>query len=302
MKSLHLAAAMLALGLAACTNEDENPIPEGPVAAQVSASIQGALTKAYDQTWEANDQIGISTTDANVATKYINMCYTTTGDGTFTHEGGEATGIFFESTEEVIFSAYYPFFKNTEGTLPGTDGMVSDLSTQDQSNQKNFDFLFAEGITASKKEPSLAFSFEHKMTRLVLNIKPNTEAGLTADDVKNGIYSLNGITHEGAFDVTNGTAQATGEAIENWDITATPLQTDNGLTYSLIFFPQTLSSDLTFKATIQGQDYSCTFKPELAASTSYTYNISVMKEKLSVGNCTIKGWSEGTGDNLNAEM
>lgn len=286
---------MLAFGLAACTNENENLIPEDPVAAQVSASIQGALTKAQDQTWGQGDQIGISTTSTSTETRYTNMCYTTTGNGNFTHEGGDATGIFFQGTEEVTFSAYYPFTGN-EGEQP-----TITADTQEQSKQTTFDFLFADGVQASKASPTLAFTFAHKMTRLVLNIKPGTDAGLTQDEVQKGTYTLSGIAHTGSFDVTNGTAQATGTPTSDWTIA--PLSTtSDGLTCNLILFPQTLASDLTFQATIQGKTYSCTFKPELKASTSYTYDISVMKEKLAVGTCQINEWTPGTGDSLNAEM
>ena len=116
------------------------------------------------------------------------MKYTTSGDGNFTHAadlGGEASGIFFQDADETVtFRAYYPFHGN-EYTDAGT---ISDVTTDDQTKQSTFDFLFATGATASKSQPTVSFnntvkentSFTHRMTRLVLNITTDANAGLQA--------------------------------------------------------------------------------------------------------------------------
>ena len=57
----------------------------------------------------------------------------------------------------------------------------------------------------------------------------------------------------------------------------------------MILYPQQNAS-LTFKATINGKDYTCELTPALAAATSYTYNITVKKTKLEVSNCDIADW------------
>lgn len=49
-----------ALTLAACTKDDEN-LDSGPVAAQVTAGIGWAQTRASGTAWSARDAIGIST-------------------------------------------------------------------------------------------------------------------------------------------------------------------------------------------------------------------------------------------------
>ncbi|WP_455635956.1 fimbrillin family protein [Parabacteroides sp.] len=305
MRTKYLTFALLAIGLAACTNdENENPVDNRPVAARVTASIHETLTRAQDQTW-GNDKIGITGTSTN--TNYTNMCYATTGDGKFIHEGGEATGIFFQDLEEVTFSAYYPF-TGTEGELPGTEGTIGNISTTDQTQQVSFDFLFAKDAKASKANPTIVFNkdnnneFTHRMTRLVLNIKPGDDVtfnNITATESK---YSLNGIKHSGTFNVTDGTATATSTATDEWTITAAPTDGNDTRTYSMIFFPQS-DANLTFKAVINGQTFSCQLTPELKASTSYTYDINVMKTGLQVGTCTIGGWKPVEADGpINAEM
>ena len=225
------------------------------------------------------------------------MKYTTVGDGNFTHAaelGGEDSGMLFQDADETVtFRAYYPFHGN-EYTDAGT---ISDVTTDNQTKQSTFDFLFATGATASKSSPTVSFnntvkentSFTHRMSRLVLNITTDASAGFTASDVSQGSYSLSGIKHSGTFDTQNGTASATGEPTPDWQITAANTGTGNEFTYSMILYPQDVAS-LTFKATINGQDYTCELTPALAAATSYTYNITVKKTKLEVSNCKIADW------------
>lgn len=303
-KCLFLAAA--ALTLAACSNDDEN-LNGGPVAAQVTAGIGGVQTRASGTVWENGDAIGISTIGSTL-TSYANMKYTTSGNGNFTHAadlGGEDSGMFFQDADETVtFRAYYPFHGN-EYTDAGT---ISDVTTDDQTMQSTFDFLFATGATASKSQPTVSFnntvkentSFTHRMSRLVLNITTDANAGFTASDVASGTYSLSGIKHNGTFNTQDGTAVATGDPTSDWQITAANTGTDNEVTYSMIFYPQENAS-LTFKATINGQDYTCVLTPALAAATSYTYNITVKKTDLEVSNCSIIDWGSGATVDIDAK-
>lgn len=292
-KYMILAAA--AMALAACSNDDE--VTGGPVAAQVTASVGGVQqTRAAGTNWDADDDIGISTV-GDTKTTYTNMRYVTAGgDGNFTHVNGEASGIFFQdATEEVTFNAYYPF-KGTERTEAGT---ISDVTTNDQAGQKDFDFMFAQGAKASRSNSTVSFTndaiFKHMMTRLVLKIKTDKDNGFVASDVTRGTYSLNGLKHSGTFNTADGTAAATGEAgTDDWQITATPSDENNVRTYTLILYPQTLASALTFKAGIDNQAYTNKeIKPELQAGYSYTYEITVKKTGLTVSGCTIKDWNSG---------
>ena len=303
-KCLFLAAA--ALTLTACSNDDEN-LNGGPVAAQVTAGIGGVQTRASGTTWDSGDAIGISTIGSTL-TSYANMKYTTSGDGNFTHAadlGGEDSGMFFQDADETVtFRAYYPFHGN-EYTDAGT---ISDVTTDDQTKQSTFDFLFATGATASKSQPTVKFnntvkentSFTHRMSRLVLNITTDANAGFTASDVAKGTYFLSGIKHSGTFDTQNGTATATGEPTPDWQITAANTGTGDEFTYSMILYPQNVTS-LTFKATINGQDYTCELTPALAAATSYTYNITVKKTKLEVSNCEIANWGSENPVDIDAK-
>lgn len=299
-----LAGAMLTLAFASCSNDGIENVPlEKPVAAQVTAGIDGVVTRAADASWERGDAIGISCNSTN--TTYANMQYVTaSGDGNFIHEGGAASGIFFQGTKDVAFSAYYPF-TGTEGSAPGSEGVISG-STADQTNQKDFDYLYA-GVTTNYQTPTISFTdgnkFQHKMTRLILVIETSADDGFNAGDVTSGTYSISGIKHSGTFDTETGEAVATGEVTNDWEITATAKDENNQRTYSMILYPQgSPEPSLTFKAAIGGQTYSADITPALAASTSYTYTITVKKTGLEVGGCTIEAWSSQDGKNADAKM
>ena len=311
IKKKYLIFAAAALTLTACSNDDEN-LNGGPVAAQVTAGIGGVQTRASGTVWENGDAIGISTT-SQTQTSYVNMKYTTSGDGNFTHAadlGGEASGIFFQDADETVtFCAYYPYDEDSnEGSRPEEEGIITDVTTTDQTKQSTFDFLFATGATASKSQPTVSFnntvkentSFTHRMSRLVLNITTDANAGFTASDVAQGTYSLSGIKHSGTFNTQDGKATATGDPTTDWKITAANTGTGDEFTYSMIFYPQQNAS-LTFKATINGQDYTCELTPALAAATSYTYNITVKKTKLEVSNCGIADWGSGATVDIDAK-
>lgn len=313
-----LASAMLTFAFTACNNNEIETIPyEGPVPVQVIAGIDGAMTRASDTSWEKGDAIGISCSSTNNVTKYDNMKYVTAnGDGTFTHYDGTtenlANGIFFQGTSPVTFSAYYPF-TGTEGSKPGTDGKISGNTGSQSTNQNKIDYLYAGGLTTTYETPTISFSgtdtkFKHKMARLKLVLETSADAGFSADDVKGGTYVLGGLKHEGTFNVTDGTAEAASNvtAVDDWSVSdKCPSVYANGQrTYTMILYPQTVTKALPFTATISSQNYKneadIKFTDnKLLAGTSYTFTITIKKDKLVVSGCTIEGWGTeqtGSGD------
>lgn len=299
MKKKYLIFAAAALTLTACSNDDEN-LNGGPVAAQVTAGIGGVQTRASGTTWDSGDAIGISTIGSTL-TSYANMKYTTLGDGNFTHAaelGGEDSGMFFQDADETVtFRAYYPFHGN-EYTDAGT---ISDVTTDDQTKQSTFDFLFATGATASKSQPTVSFnntvkentSFTHRMSRLVLNFI----AGPDVDLADLSDYTLSGLSMTGSFDTATGEAKATG--------TASDLTMDaTGITSSsLILFPQAVT-EATLKVVLGGQNYTATLTfskanavQGLESGYSYKYNVTIYKEELNITKANIEPWVDASVEN-----
>ena len=174
IRNKKLFAGLLSVGLLSATSCSNDIEPAGgdtaPVAARVTASIGAAQSRASGTSWGAGDRIGIS------GAEYDNVPYITDGNGDFSPVGSE---IFFQSSEVVTFNAYYPY---------NAAGGEFNVNTASQQEQEKFDFLYAEGATASAAQPKLSFTgdhaFRHCMTRLILNIEAHAGTGFTFDDIR----------------------------------------------------------------------------------------------------------------------
>lgn len=200
--SKYLFLGMVALAFAACNNEEV--INDGPVAAQVSAGIEGVQTRAAGTNWDSNDQIGISCSGGK--TTYTNVLYTVSdvSSGSFASDAP----IYFQDLKEVTFSAYYPYAAaggTIEKTITATD--------QEAEAQKKIDYMFASGAKASKQNPSVKFTnegdtdarFTHRMSQLSFTFNQGADTDLTnmAD------FTISGLKMEGTFNTENGTASVT---------------------------------------------------------------------------------------------
>lgn len=311
-----MAAAAMTLVFASCNNEgitgDNNT--DGDV--RFSATIDGA-SRAYDQVWEANDEIGVSCQTGDVT--YNNVCYyTASADGNFSPKD-ESKKIYFQTDEEVTFTACYPW-NDLQG---GTTSVTAD--TWKQSEQKKFDFLWAQA-EGSKSNPNVSFAFAHKMTKLVLTIKRGDD--VSYDEVKAAVLSLEGFKNEGSFDVATGTAAASGDDCAEWifagntanaEYNAPKVLDDNANTvvYTMIFYPQIFGTNhVTFTAKItEHQSFSTELDftnanavkdndsaiNEWVSGRQYNIGIKLNKTGISLDGCTIAAWDE-VSDEVDANM
>ena len=290
----------------------------GVMVTAVSGTTAGVTSKMADLYKNVRYVTTANTTDA--------ATFTATNPGTATVPGSSAAGqtpaygIFFQDAKETVtFAAYGPYQSSTDAaTLPGTnsDGIISNISTENQNTralQKAFDFIYASGATASNTSYTVQFkdgnAFSHKMSRLIIKFVASTDAGFAADEVSKAgsTYSLTGLTHEGTFNVKTGEAQATvpGSSAAGptpWSLNTNSLKevaSDNSaVTFTSILYPQDHSTNgITVKATIAGQTYEATIKPNLESGKSYTYTITAKKQGLEVSGCTVTDWTNGNGDN-----
>lgn len=299
--SKYLYLGMAALAFAACSNEEV--INDGPVAAQVSAGIEGVQTRAAGTSWDNNDQIGISCSGGK--TTYTNVLYTVSNasSGSF----ASTAPIYFQDLTEVTFSAYYPY--TAEG------GIISKaITTNDQEAdaQKQIDYMFADGAKASKQTPSVKFTnergtdarFKHRMSQLNLTFKQGADTDLT--DMTD--FTVSGLKMKGTFNTENGTASVTGTAqATDLKITETPSASDT-YTRSLILFPQQVESGkFNLSLTLGGETYKTELSvpnggTDLTAGNKYTYTITVNKTAIVVSQSSIEGWGDGGTGSGTAEM
>lgn len=303
-KYIYLAAT--ALMLAACTNDNEPATPDnGPVAAQVNASIYGTLTRASGTQWADLDCIGI--TSAGGGTDYINVPYSyNKSEAKF--QPDKWAGIYFQSPEVVTFNAYYPF-TGTQGTAAGTIEVSTAAGYQTAAYQSGIDYLFAEGATGSKASPTVNFTddtaFHHCMSQITLTFKAGADVDFEKETLRN--YSLEGRYLQGTFDTATGEAKADKEK-ETATLTI-PLADATATTESsVILLPQDVASGkIGLKVVVGEQTYYADLllpngKTALEPGCNYTWPVTVSKTGMTVGTAEIKDWEEVKGNDTTAEM
>lgn len=310
-------ATLAAAVLTACNNDENNVIDTGSSQATFTAAIDGQVnTRAFDQTWEAGDAIGISGTSGS--TTYTNVQYVTTGgNGNFT-VGTPGNEIYYQDDNSVTFTAYYPWANLA------ADATTITADTRAQASQSDFDFLWSRQ-TGSKASPNVQFIFAHKMAKLVLTIQKGND--VSYQEVQDAVLSLGGFKYSGTFNVTDGTTSTADDLATGWTFAGNtsetgynapfvPNATAESVSYTLILFPQEFSSPLPITATLTGmQSFSATLdftaanvdagdtdaKNEWVAGRQYNLSVTLHKTDITVDGCTIQGWDEANGGNVNAD-
>lgn len=324
----YLFLAAIVLVLAACTNdENDNLTGNGPVAAVFTGNIETThVTRMADTDWEKDNRIGITGKSGEV--QYTNIPYKATeggADGKFEPVDKQ---IYFQNLDTVNFTSYYPYndFTDTEKT----EGTKIKSDTKEQSEQKNFDFLYGTG-KGSKSNSIVTLDFSHRMSKVCLTVKCGSDVSFT--DLKKAVFSLGNLVHEGTFDYADeGSTALTGSAVSDWAFQGNDTETQNvpafsvkenegaeTITYTLILFPQEflLGTLLKFTASIdQGGDTGKqTFSAnidlsqvgenggnKLVAGTQYNIPITIKKTSLTVGTPTIEPWETKELGGIDAEM
>lgn len=312
-------ATLAAAVLTACNNDENNVIDTGSSQATFTAAIDGQVnTRAYDRTWEAGDAIGISGISGGIT--YTNVQYVTDSEGTNGNFRVETSGneIYYQDDNPVTFTAYYPWANLASGVTTIT------ADTRAQASQSDFNFLWSRQ-TGSKASPNVQFLFAHKMAKLVLTIQKGND--VSYQEVQDAVMSLGGFKYSGTFNVTDGTTSTADDLATGWTFAGNTSETgynaplskdDTGETvsYTLILFPQEFSSPLPITATLTGmQSFSATLdftaanvdagdtdaKNEWVAGRQYNLSVTLHKTDITVDGCTIQGWDEANGGNVNAD-
>ena len=276
--------------LTACQNDEETIQTDTRVALQVTSGIQ---TRAYDDQWEENDDIGIfGFTQGDAPTQaYSNVKYVTAGgNGRFTPDG---TTIYLPTDDSYLdFVAYYP-----HTTSLTADGIYA-VDVTDQSIQKDIDFMAASKLSANRIKNTVAFNFEHKLSKIVLTFKPGD--GIALSELAGMTVQLTNQQTLATFDVT----QPDGEVVvgTNTPATLTLNTTDDGMSSEGIVLPNEDIDNMTLR--LELADGSSFFEWSLGNSSAdkfeagkkYVYDITVNRSRLDV-TATIEDWVPGNGEN-----
>ena len=290
---LYIAAA--ALLFAACANEEDGIGNNGPVAATVKADIVKNATRATtDNTWSNNDAIGVNVTSKGY-TIGDNVKYTTTGDGKFTSDNP----IYFaKATEEVQFSAYYPYQENVDG-----NGIVNNWNMAEvkEGEPCPADFLFANDATATKSSPQVQFTgdnqFKHCMSMIRLTFKAGDGINENNANLKNQL-KLKSIYKTGSINTQTGEVTIYGDrGIYESDVDNKSLK--NGATCEFIVFPQSLDNNkMDIELEVADNGTINTYTTSLTSSTNnefkggylYTYPIRINNTGVVIEKAGITEW------------
>ena len=289
-KKTFSAVALATLLLTACQNDEETMQTDTRVALQVTSGIQ---TRAYDDQWEEKDDIGIFgfTQGDAPAQAYTNVRYVTMGgDGAFTPEG---TTIYLPTDGSSLdFVAYYPYTATAM-----TDGVYT-VNVTDQSDQSAIDLMAADTQTADRINNTVAFNFEHKLSKIVLTFKPGD--GMALSELTGMKVQLTNQQPKATFDVT----QPDGEVVVGTNTPATlTLNTDaDGTSSEGIVLPSanfdgmTLHLELADGSSFFNWDLNNSKADKFEAGKKYVYDITVNRSRLDV-TATIEDWTPGNGEN-----
>lgn len=277
----------------ACDKDDDC----APIQASINATILPMETRASNTEWTADDAIGVSADMGGE--KYVNVRYRTDGSGKFSvvnDSSGVDNTIYYQGDATFDFTAYYPY-AGANGTRPGTDGVIGRTITADDLKPEGLpgiDFLWAKA-KGSSAAPVVNFSFDHAMSRLVfVFIKGDGVNQL--EDIQ---YELDGLRPAGTFNTLTGVAVVDAGAqvqkLQGAVVAAAEMKA------MLIGFPAQ-EGTLSLKVTMGGKVYNAQFLMAMEQGTnasiplkggcSYTYNVKMNKESITVERATITPWDE----------
>lgn len=284
-----LAAALVTL--AACGSDkdgDNTPINEEPVAVKVTGSINKAKvikTRAADNQWESDDQIGVSGTSGELA--YNNVPYKYNSSSDFT----PVSGIIYFGATNGTFNAYHPYVANGE------------LITKNIVDQeKTLDFLYAKNVAVNRDEPTLALKFDHKMSLLKLHMKAG-EGFTNADfsDSNNFKVELSGVSSQATFNIKNGEVAAGGAKGISFRPTVYKETIGEQASYYLLIIlcPETIQNGITFSYIKDEIPYDALLTTNdeganvmaMEPGKEYEYEITIDKTKVNVSSVTINDWT-----------
>ncbi len=296
-----LALLSAALLMAGCSSDDVVQTDNTDrVALRVTSGIS---TRAANNTWTADDAIGIYMLNSESVDTYANIKYTTQSggtDGKFFPAAATDTIYLPVDGSKRDFIAYYPYSSSLT-----TDNTTYTIDLSNQNDQEAIDFMAAAVVKdKSRTDNAASFVFSHKLAKIAVTIQPG--AGLVDDDLANMTVSLTNQPLQGTYNVTVDGGEVTPSSTATGAIAL--LTATDGKSAEGIVFPSADFSDmsLTFETQNMGK-YSWPLSDssnaeKFEAGKKYLYTITVNRTELEV-TATITDWAagNGTGDTGSAE-
>ena len=291
--SFMLFAMAGAMTLASCSNEEVNGNDTKNAQLQVVANIALPQTRAFDDQWNAGDQIGIytlkaGTTDIDAAD---NLAYRNTltegsaANANFVPAGNAAKLPDDGSKVDVV--AYYPY------SASAAAGVV-ELDVQKQYNQAAVDLLGAKAEGVSADAPQAVLNFKHKLTKIF--IRTTAEDGSSLSDLKayiKGMYTK--VSYSAFADELSMVSGDTKKDVE--------MRSADGYYVEAIVLPNIAGNDATTR-NIEFEHNGKVYKAAISADVKfesgkkYVYNATFTATGVKIEGAGITNWEEVTGDDV----
>lgn len=291
--SFMLFAMAGAMTLASCSNEEVNGNDTKNAQLQVVANIALPQTRAFDDQWNAGDQIGIytlkaGTTDIDAAD---NLAYRNT-----LTEGSAANANFVPAEKaaklpddgsKVDVVAYYPY------SASAAAGVV-ELDVQKQDNQAAVDLLGAKAEGVSADAPQAVLNFKHKLTKIF--IKTTAEDGSSLSDLKayiKGMYTK--VSYSAFADELSMVSGDTKKDVE--------MRSFEGNYVEAIVLPNIDGNDAATR-NIEFEHNGKVYKAAISADVKfesgkkYVYNATFTATGVKIEGAGITNWENVTGDDV----
>lgn len=298
------ATLTMALALAACDNEElaNDPLADGPVAAQVKAGISQTLTRV-----SSSDNAASFTDGDEIHVVADDRTYDYTFNSSTWSAGNNP--YYFQDRNSVSFRAW---FASPDATVETDNTIHVNTTLQDVDDDGwNVNDILVSGTVQASVDNGATISFtgdnafSHIMSQLVFTFKVGdgiTDLSyLTGYTVKDVITdaTFNTLTCDLNGGTTTGNIQITGiTGVTDMEYTAVPI----------ILVPQTFtntSNKFNLEVTYNGQTYKAGLNVPtggLQPGYSYTYTVTIKNTELEVSTAEINTWTPSTGGSGDAVM
>ena len=276
-------ACTAALFLTGCTTDtaSNGRWMEDSNAVRIQASAGSTLTRSNPIATDKSEQTGFNQGDMiSVRNRNITVNYTFDGEKLWVPENGK---YLVWDEKDLKFEAYYPCDDKNDFSV----GYIKKNQSTPEALAKSDYMNITYDLTEIPSDKHLTLELERKTARLIFNIqKFNDEFSTEAKVTELKIYSQEN-TNE--------------ETTDDWG-PITPYQVGVGgvgTTYTALVIPGVIYAKLN---TSETHSYLPDEEPEaleletgeLKAGKSYTYNLIVGKNKVTVGGVTVTEWTPGT--------
>lgn len=289
--------ALSVLALGACTpNADDNSEwNDGTQPVSFTSYIQGVNSRAVNNAWGENDQIGISVKQSGAFGDVVNKHYLVSNAGSVSAASANDAIYYPEDGSTVDFVAYYPY------TAAIANNMYA-VNLTDQSSQAAIDLLYSMNATQKDKTTAtpVQLTFKHQLAKIVLNITKEatipTLAGLQV--------AVIGTKTKASFALLDGTL--TPDGVSTLDIAAKV--NDGGTLAEAIVLPVAglTGGQISFTLGGKTQVWNIPAGQDFAAGSKITYPVTIKEEggqiSVSFGDASITDWITVNGGDIDIDF